>query len=566
MPFRIGVSGLLFAAFTLSGCVENKPTPDASIEDVDASVPEDTTVFIELRYTASGPNGDGGFVTPARIARYTSIKLFVGGDAGHVIEGVSDGGRIVFENVPGANNVIELRSPHATIDGGTFVLRSEVHRRDIYFAYQQLARTDVAVAEAGNDLRFDVTGLTPWNPDEDTLFAYSSLAQFARGWAPDPGAAVTLDRDATSVSGLEVNTLDMSADDYRSVPAVVDASKGDALKLVQRRTAWVTSFDAGVLERWDPWAGSYATSSIASANVTMPNFSGAAPLVAAFSPLTPTPLTLDVRADTFAAAVAELDFPADVRMSSSNSISFEGGSGDALYLTPTTAIWSYTSRGSQRIPVDVACYPDFDNVCDAGCTACNSALTTQYRHPGNVMLPTHATHPFDEPGTEMLASDWRIWTPLAIPDAGSLSLSAWNYNAVPVPNAATVVVQRELSAPRQLRVDGAPLTVSANIAALANRTPVISWSAPSLGTPDFYRVQVLEYFLGNTPITSQVVAAVRGTKRSEQLPEGVLQPGHTYLLRVIAVVDPNDVDDARATSRSGAYRRAEALTGLFTVQ
>ncbi|PZR10443.1 MAG: hypothetical protein DI536_19540 [Archangium gephyra] len=363
------------------------------------------------------------------------------------------------------------------------------------------------------DLRFDVTGLTPWNPDEDTLFAYSSLAQVARGWAPDPGAAVTLDRDATSVSGLEVNTLDMSADDYRSVPAVVDASKGDALKLVQRRTAWVTSFDAGVLERWDPWAGSYATSSIASANVTMPNFSG-----------------------------------------------------DALYLTPTTAISSSASRGSQRIPVDVACYPDFDNVCDAGCTACNSALTTQYRHPGNVMLPTHATHPFDEPGTEMLASDWRIWTPLAIPDAGSLSLSAWNYNAVPVPNAATVVVQRELSAPRQLRVDGAPLTVSANIAALANRTPVISWSAPSLGTPDFYRVQVLEYFLGNTPITSQVVAAVRGTKRSEQLPEGVLQPGHTYLLRVIAVVDPNDVDDARATSRSGAYRRAEALTGLFTVQ
>lgn len=557
MSIRIGVSGLWFSLFLLSGC-HTTSGDDAG---------PDLRVVVETRYLAGGPHGDGGFLQ-SDIASYSSIKLFVGGDAGVVRTGRFDDGRIVFEDVPTTDNVLELRYPHPQLAGGTLVVRQETHRRAIYLGYYQWARSDVALAEAGTNLRIDATGLVPWSETDDTLYAYSAQAQFARGWWPDPDLTTAPAQDATTVTGTEVNTADMGAEDYRTTPAIVDASRGDTLTLLQHRQPWFTGPDGGLLDAWDPWAATYPLLTIAHAQVSMPQFSAAEPvqLTASFTELTPSPFTLAINADSFAASAADLEMPATARMASNNTIYFEAGDGETLYLAPSPVIWNHSSRSSQRIPENPECYPNQLGACDAGCNACDSPLTTDYRAPGNFVLPAYFTHPITDPGTEMLATDWRISTIVTVPDAGALSLTAWNYNSRPVPLATSVVVERVLSPPRAVRVHGASVPPSTpNVTTLNSATPTLSWSAPSQGTPDFYRVQVVEYVVrspGNVALYSQLNLMTSSTTAT--IPEGVLLPGHLYVLRVVATIDPNDPDDVRLVRRAASYHRAEAITGVVT--
>lgn len=178
------------------------------------------------------------------------------------------------------------------------------------------------------------------------------------------------------------------------------------------------------------------------------------------------------------------------------------------------------------------------------------------------------THPFTEPGTEMLAYDFRISATIDVPDAGTVLVPAWNNNSLVLPSTSTVVLERALSAPQQLRVDGVAQPPSQGFTKLTfTNAPTVSWAAPSLGTPNFYRLQLVEMTLrspGN--YSSAIVSTVRTKATSATLPEGLLRPGHFYFIRVTAVVDPNDTDDGRQHLRTAVYRSAEAITTLFQVE
>lgn len=564
MPCFHKLSGLLFVALLVSGCPAT-PTRDAGS-------PEERLVFVELRSIAAGPNGDGGFVYEPPVA-YTSIKLFSDEDDETPITGSYDGGRVVFEYVPTVDNIIEFRSPHASLPDTTYVERFETHRRDIYRGLSLWARQDVAHADAGIELSASFTGLRPWSNDEDFFYAYSSQASFARSWAPAGGA---LADGGTFITGMRINTDDMSADDWETNP-LVDASRGDRLTIVQQRETWTTSLNGVALPSHNPWSGTWPLTSIASGDVPSPRFGRASPVsvTASLAPLPVTNKRLKVVADSLKLYMEELESPY-TRLASANAIYFEPGGDGRLYLSPVPSIWEHTSRRSTYSPVNPACYPDFDGQCDAGCAACDSQVTLPLNHPSTVELPVALTHPFTDPGTEMLLTLWRTYTVVGVPDAGVFTLITRNTTVRPLPADTVVTATLSLSAPRGITTAGIEVSRTAETPAvieLRERTVIgtpwhfgVSWQAPRYGTVNYYWVNVIEHAAVDGEWGSFVVATVRTSGTSVTIPDGVFRPGHLYMVRVTAIEDTDDPDDRRTVSALQTTRSAEALTGIFTVR
>jgi len=96
-------------------------------------------------------------------------------------------------------------------------------------------------------------------------------------------------------------------------------------------------------------------------------------------------------------------------------------------------------------------------------------------------------------------------------------------------------------------------------------TPSNSWTAPSIGTPASYTVEIYRLYVpAATTVSSSVrVASWTTSNLSIALPSGVLATGNTYSARITAnFVSP----DAFATApfrKINAYAWAGTLTGTF---
>jgi len=105
-----------------------------------------------------------------------------------------------------------------------------------------------------------------------------------------------------------------------------------------------------------------------------------------------------------------------------------------------------------------------------------------------------------------------------------------------------------------LRVNG----LAANVPLTGVGTgPTLSWSPPAMGTPTSYAVRVIA-----VPSLSLAVSARTGGT-SLRIPDGVLAPGSTYYVDVIARVAPAERLDAPLRNEFGASF-AEAVTAPFT--
>ena len=105
-------------------------------------------------------------------------------------------------------------------------------------------------------------------------------------------------------------------------------------------------------------------------------------------------------------------------------------------------------------------------------------------------------------------------------------------------------IKLRISPPLALKVDGTNAQVDRT---LASFTPVISWTAPRVGTPSAYRVTLRRlYTLPTSPTITRnsIVATFHTPSTSLTMPPGLLQSGQRYAVSVSAVLTPG-VDFAR---------------------
>jgi hypothetical protein len=146
--------------------------------------------------------------------------------------------------------------------------------------------------------------------------------------------------------------------------------------------------------------------------------------------------------------------------------------------------------------------------------------------------------------------------------------------AVGATTPLSLAVSSWLSRAAQSGVRAAPLVgevSSPTIAGLDARVshqgvgtgPLVSWGPPALGTADYYVVLVIE--LGATAGTTQQTRTVlfRTSTTAVQLPDWLLQPGKTYVVKITAHHMPGYVEAAPNTYRV-PHGYADFLSAEFT--
>jgi hypothetical protein len=101
---------------------------------------------------------------------------------------------------------------------------------------------------------------------------------------------------------------------------------------------------------------------------------------------------------------------------------------------------------------------------------------------------------------------------------------------------------------------------------LAGLTPIVSWSAPTIGPPTRYEVR-LHWLDGATGATvAKPVAAfqVAGTSLQIQVPADILELGKTYFGEIIAYRNGEDRFDVAPLRATQVFSHATTLTSPFT--
>ena len=70
-------------------------------------------------------------------------------------------------------------------------------------------------------------------------------------------------------------------------------------------------------------------------------------------------------------------------------------------------------------------------------------------------------------------------------------------------------------------------------------TPTLSWTAPTIGPPTLYRVDVWHFFVNGSNNTGrEVLTTLTTTATSMQIPPGVLTVGESYAVKIRAIIQP----------------------------
>jgi hypothetical protein len=127
-------------------------------------------------------------------------------------------------------------------------------------------------------------------------------------------------------------------------------------------------------------------------------------------------------------------------------------------------------------------------------------------------------------------------------------------------------LQPTLGLPQNIRVAGES-TPYDQVTVAVGETPMITWSAPSLGKPDGYRVDVIDLTDWHINKSSKVVEYNVGslflTTPSVRLPEGLLRAGRFYYVRVSA--QTRDDHDVAALPKHSIHATSSTMfTGVIT--
>ncbi len=119
-----------------------------------------------------------------------------------------------------------------------------------------------------------------------------------------------------------------------------------------------------------------------------------------------------------------------------------------------------------------------------------------------------------------------------------------------------------LSPVTHIALDGAPAT--SDLAGVSP-TPVLSWSAPTLGVPGLYTVQIIHLTQGLSDTNQENVATLNTPATQLPIPSGLLLAGERYVFRITATSSGTADADIYPETPSLPLSNMDALSGLVTV-
>lgn len=419
--------------------------------------------------------------------------------------------------------------PGAGEGSGTFAIRSVprtpfllrygnsylwAHSRTIDLSTATLGRHDVELEPEGTTLQLQLSGLAPWQPSDDLQLHASNpgLGYFSAASCAVPSEWFPWDGD-TFLSTILDYTNSMQA--CALAPARIDPARGDVLYANQLVSRVDTAMSFWEVRR------SYQTS-------TLPTYDGVTRVLS--GQLLPLPLvseTVDYRASAFE-PLAQAAHPTATLNFNSVSIGTLAG---------------YERFGS------FAGWPD---------------LTLMDAPTGmGDLLPTFSYgNPFPSTWPRFVTAQTTAGVRYSVPQADGSStvpttFSAYTYAQQPLENGPVVPL---VGPPMDLRLNGAPAT---DTLVGVGTEPVVSWTAPDVGTPSYYILRVYELFTVGAGFTSRSqVLSLTTTEPQVRLPPSALVAGKHYFVQVVAVYT-SPWDASRPYMRGPVYHVAMALTGRF---
>jgi hypothetical protein len=136
--------------------------------------------------------------------------------------------------------------------------------------------------------------------------------------------------------------------------------------------------------------------------------------------------------------------------------------------------------------------------------------------------------------------------------------------SVPVSTLASKPLRPSISLPRDFQVDGQSALPSR---ILGSATPMVTWTAPALGSPSHYLLTIRRLNPPPRDFTSTVARIyLDADQRSLRIPPGVFVSGETYLLRLMAYASEERSPEVMAPRRfSLPHASAQTVSGLLTV-
>ncbi len=511
-------------------------------------VPDDTViapVIAEFR-----PLGAPAFeLANDPFQRWKDISIL---SAGQAIPAVYDGStRLEFAGIPEGPYVLHQQFPeYPTLPGVPGVVSAVVTdaRELMVYTGVYAGRPDIPVTyDLGTRVALSVSGLQPlgegdsfeiYSYQADALaFLYPSLDPEDGTKSPVPGA-----------TGLDGWTVPWRPETARAAWSLPDTANGDDLWLAQLSGRPLVAEPDAVQAR-DPW--SYATVSTLTAAGKLSSTAFAAGKVTevtgTLAPVAAETATFDLRVNDFLARV-EAESDASVSARCYTSVFLEPGIETPIVgMTPSLASIDVFSRFVPPAP---------------DCEEPNCA--EEYAFPGNRVFDLALANPYPG-GTELAQILCSMTTVVPHPKTGDDErLTAYLTVVDRVAALAKGPIVPLLDIVRDVRVNGMTMSPSSQNTGVGT-TPTVSFTAPSFGNADGYSVAVV--LLDDTTDIdgalrrSRTVGAIRTRDTTVTIPEGLLQPGSYYYLRVLAThgQTPTAVNPY---THELAY--SSAITGIMT--
>jgi hypothetical protein len=433
-------------------------------------------------------------------------------------------GTIVIADVPAGDAIVRVDyynlSPEAPVRNEYFWVGGDGDV-DLDLGTWRAGRTDARIAQTSpTDLELDMSGLVPWQTQNDSAVIYEPNLGFVNFFMQDIGTDITgMPADNATAAQLHVDWV------HAVYGPLAEESKGDRAYLMQFR--------------WRTMSGVVVGAPVSATE--LPPFSQidgqptAVPSTVTSTPTTQVRVAMDRDAfDRFRPAISPAAGPASDR-------------GFNVFSTPGDVA---TDFSSSSLPAELVSLSD------------STALAgTGLFDVGDIDVVS----PF--PASSMYAQYESIYPVTTIRDDGHSSTATAEIGVI----TNQLPTQAAPAAPIISPVQG--VTVGGKDAFSSPKgvglTPTIAWQPPALGTPLEYEVRVLgpggadpTYgFLWYPAATFHVP----GTQTSLQVPAETLVAGFPYSIAIRAITEPLTADEHAAAPRKLAlpYGWADTLTPEF---
>ncbi|WP_170319327.1 hypothetical protein [Polyangium spumosum] len=380
----------------------------------------------------------------------------------------------------------------------------------------------------------DDMGNVSGNDDQLQFYSRNGMVSgyYGPSWgAPDDNPPAN---GATQLSAWKINAHEAFVRFFGD-PTLVDGSKGDDFTVLHDVAEQVgaPSDDA------DPWSHYvYASTKefLQAAPFTMTD-GGTSVVAGTFTPAPQKAFNLDFKGSAFNALLANVPF----------DLHFTGISVDHDAGAPAPAIGAFATllgisvtNGITFTNPDPACHGNGCDpaACPSGCDA--GTLVPAGDHARSYSYGNPFTH-----GQEFASVSVQVYKNVRtlLPEMTTESLRGGFLLSAPASEVTGKPVVPTLGLPENIKVAGKD-TPYDQVTTGVGTTPMITWDAPSLGSPTRYRVTVVDLTdladANGVMSRRRNVANIAVKNPNVAIPEGVLKPGSYYYVQVAAVARDND--------------------------